>query len=1534
MERGNVKESALPPTLNMPATEKTWRDQLRMHVIFGVTSLVMLLATIWMLWKDHNREWRRWQLADRERAHWTIEAQLAQSHAESQSQSNRLTEELDKVRREKIDPNLIAQFQQTVRNEDDRLTKAGIQEKRADFSRFDAANEALQVAAADSKEAARARADLFKAMNSFVQEAKRRELEVTSKRKFMAADLNAVVSARGIAVGEGRATEELEANIQSLNSQLADLDIVLVASKEYRKSLEAIVTAMQAEENDLQKQVAAIDAEIKRFEDQLDKNRVGFFAGDKGIWRVVPNMEPVARWPILDAFNTGTIKLDQIWLPDMKISYNFSSVARYDRCINCHRAIDKTAPGSAVEPAYPAIPRDQRARTFELATPATKPESNLLEKVYGIRLADRGQVAPDDVTIQVVIPESLAAKAGLEMGDVFTTINGGPIHSASDVEHYLFEIADWGKPQAIEVRRGLDQPFTSHPRLDLYVGSTSPHKRGEMGCTICHDGQGSATDFKWASHTPNDPNQGRDWSLNYGWFENHHWSFPMTPARFIESNCLKCHHEVVELEPSQRFPEPPAPKLVAGYELVRQYGCYGCHEIGGFDGPTKRIGPDLRLEPNYYEVAAQILQDGGLNEAERGWATTLVSQSDDKAARDQLMRAIRQDAALANASRSAEGADTAARPRLSKETHANADALKDVEVPGRFRKVGPSLRHLASKVDFDWLYRWIRHPADFRPTTRMPQFFGNFDHLEKDLKEFKLRDANGEPQDVSDREYTERFENIEIRALTEFLMARSQPFEYLQQPANITEPPSAERGRWLFETRGCLACHSHAEFPGIASNQGPDLSRIAAKFGNERGQRWLYSWLKQPNHYHSRTIMPNVFLEPIGETDAAGALTGRVTDPAADIMTFLLGVPAQWQSEVPTVERGLTAQEAQDLEDLTAVWLTPSFQSKRLAARYAREGIPERIAGTVKVDELVLVGTLTDQNRVERQLEYVARRSISRYGCFGCHEIPGFEGAKPIGTPLASWGRKETSQLAFENIAQFLATHGIDGKQPANAGHGESAGHELDPQKVDGDTGYFLQALLGHQRNGFLWQKLRMPRAYDYQTTVNKRYDERLRMPKFPFTAEQREQVMTFVLGLTNEAPDAKYIYKPDRRQTAIIEGRHVLEKYNCAGCHILDMERWSVAFDPKLFDQPETTKDYPFVRPVVTAEEIKESLQPDRRGLLHAQLYGMPVRDEATGTVRIVDQDSVPLEAEDKSSPPFFQFTLYQQAVVSGAPRVVGGPNLLIPADRDRRGPANGVAYAGLGGDLAKYLYPRVIAEEKKVNPAVVPSEAWGWLPPPLHHEGVKVQTDWLHDFLMDPIELRPATVLRMPNFHMSSEEASKLVNYFAAESGAEFPYEYNSRRRSSQLAQLEDMHPKLFDDAMKIVTDSSFCVKCHSIGDYEVKGAVKTLGPRLDQVYRRLRPEYLRDWVAMPQRILPYTGMPLNIPYDPELPHQGGVGQQLFPGTSTQQLDGVVELLTNFDEYTKRHTGVKALVKEPTTAPGGGTAPPARGGAARGSQ
>ena len=58
-----------------------------------------------------------------------------------------------------------------------------------------------------------------------------------------------------------------------------------------------------------------------------------------------------------------------------------------------------------------------------------------------------------------------------------------------------------------------------------------------------------------------------------------------------------------------------------------------------------------------------------------------------------------------------------------------------------------------------------------------------------------------------------------------------------------------------------------------------------------------------------------------------------------------------------------------------------------------------------------------------------------------------------------------------------------------------------------------------------------------------------------------------------------------------------------------------------------------------------------------------------------------------------------------------------------------------------------------------------------------------WLHDFLLDPYPIRPAVVLRMPKFNMSSAEASKLAGYFAAVDGVDYPYDFDPRNRASRI-------------------------------------------------------------------------------------------------------------------------------------------------------
>ena len=106
-----------------------------------------------------------------------------------------------------------------------------------------------------------------------------------------------------------------------------------------------------------------------------------------------------------------------------------------------------------------------------------------------------------------------------------------------------------------------------------------------------------------------------------------------------------------------------------------------------------------------------------------------------------------------------------------------------------------------------------------------------------------------------------------------------------------------------------------------------------------------------------------------------------------------------------------------DLDDLALDHLKAVFPRKQ-AKKYLKTGIPDSSRGELKGDEVELLGRLDDAGA--SKLLYVGRRTISKYGCCGCHDIPGFEDAKPIGTGLADWGRKGADKLAFEQIGAYL----------------------------------------------------------------------------------------------------------------------------------------------------------------------------------------------------------------------------------------------------------------------------------------------------------------------------------------------------------------------------------------------------------------------------------------------------------------------------------------------------------------------------------
>ena len=1131
--------------------------------------------------------------------------------------------------------------------------------------------------------------------------------------------------------------------------------------------------------------------------------------------------------PLVDALSRP-VSIRQTWLPDLTLDYHFCRVARFDRCTTCHLGMERSEPAC------------QGLQTLQLELPqpaAATDEPRTLQDRLGLELASRGIFDSQAVTVGRVVPRTPAAQAGLWPGDVLAKIAGEPVTDRAQAER-LLEIAN--TPISLEVRRGLPHPYARHPRLDLFVGTDSPHPLPQFGCTVCHEGQGSGTAFAWASHTPNDAAQRQRWQTQHGWFWNRDWEQPMQAKRFVESSCLRCHPAVSDLEASPRFLDPPAPKLLEGYHLVRRLGCFACHEIKGVTESGQRIGPDLRLKPNYHEAAAQLLAVAALDDRQRQSAQQVIATPEDANARHQLVSSL-QAAELP--------ADTR---RLL------ALLATDEVAPGTERKVGPTLRDVGGRLPPEIIERWIAAPSEFRPTSRMPRFFAMHAHLEGR----SLADA-------------QRLEPVELRAVAAYLQAASQPVPLADTPPEVTETPSAERGKRLFIVQGCAACHPHADVPDSASLQGPDLSTLGAKYTTEAGRRWLVSWIRNPARHASRTRMPNTLLEPV-RLDAAKAGTeqSRWSDPAADLAAYLLGrnaLPGSPDSSAIGVPQ---AQEApvpsEDLNELALLHLSKTYPPQ-LAQEYLTQGIPEAMADQLPGDVRELLGPPS----LDKKLRYVGRRTIRRRGCFGCHDIPGFEDAQAVGPALSAWGRKQPSLLGFGQVHEFVKQ---DVKQ-------KTAEETADRQ-------FYVEALQGQRREGFLWQKLRDPRSFDYRAIDTKTFNEQLLMGRFTLSDAEREAIATFVLGLVAEPPTASYVARPSPRQQAIVEGRKVLDRYGCAECHTLGLERWRVAYDPQTFAPPAATAEFDFLRPSVPAASLAASAQTNRSGLGHAELVGMP-RVDAKGNL---------LADEDDDGRPLHFFTLGEPAAIAGQLWPVGGADVPVPAARIQR------RWAPWGGTFARRLFPIVLAEARAAGSSAAELEAWGWVPPALAHEGAAVQPAWLYDYLLRPEPIRPAVALRMPQFRLSPEEARKLVNYFAAVSAVESPYTSTTREETAQGLSGNPQDPQRQEQAMRLLTDrTTYCAKCHQIGDFTPAGEARSvLAPNLDRVGRRLRADYLRRWLANPKSVLPYTAMPVNFP--PEGPP---MGQDLLPGTSQEQLDAVEALLLNYEAYLKRRVSIRKVME-----------------------
>jgi mono/diheme cytochrome c family protein len=360
-----------------------------------------------------------------------------------------------------------------------------------------------------------------------------------------------------------------------------------------------------------------------------------------------------------------------------------------------------------------------------------------------------------------------------------------------------------------------------------------------------------------------------------------------------------------------------AETLNAGRELFRGRGCNGCHRFEGFD-----------REPEYLQTARQQIRQIEIEraESEREMNRTFAKMDDPKTAAEELDRLrIRADQIRVNVNKMNE--------RLEQLDVQAASLMQEV------KKIGPSLKEVRVKLRKEWIPVWIQDPHEFRPTTKMPTF---------------------------------RLTEDERKAIAAFIWQSGVE-------GKVPEPPKGDpgRGKELFETRGCMACHSVGEGSNL---QGGTFAANLSRVGEKANYAYLVRWVHNPRE---RT-RPYCALEKkdIGPEDYAKAGKPFQFDLKNNHCPND-GYTLQVQQMTPMPSLRLTDEEARDIA------------SYLMTLRRANAQYP--------------AAPYLDDASLKAQGQALVRN----YGCAGCHEIAGLEDEGRIGTELTKEGSKPIERLDF-----------------------------------------------------------------------------------------------------------------------------------------------------------------------------------------------------------------------------------------------------------------------------------------------------------------------------------------------------------------------------------------------------------------------------------------------------------------------------------------------------------------------------------------
>jgi mono/diheme cytochrome c family protein len=358
--------------------------------------------------------------------------------------------------------------------------------------------------------------------------------------------------------------------------------------------------------------------------------------------------------------------------------------------------------------------------------------------------------------------------------------------------------------------------------------------------------------------------------------------------------------------------------------------------------------------------------------------------------------------------------------------------------------------------------------------------------------------------------------------------------------SNLEGADVIAQGERLFIELGCHGCHLADGYEDLAKTNGvsvtgPSLRRVSAKIDHA----WLVRWITNPHLVRPRTRMPNFMFTEEQATQIAAYLLANTKDasekwladhpPVAIVnddahvkhgreLMDQLGCRA-CHALAPDEVAGQLGTNKDIAPNLSAIaekadprWIFHWIKNPRGFSEVSRMPslrLSDDEAGAITAYLSTLGAKKPEPDGLEEKLanpDNVAagEKLIRKYGCPGCHDIAGMETEARIGAELSAFGSKTKEELFFGDRTDLEETWDV-----------------------------------------WTFHKLKEPRGYATH------WIEQV-MPQFDLADEDAIALRTFLASRTEAKVPQKYRVARAGEQE-IADGQHLIARYNCTGCHILE---------------------------------------------------------------------------------------------------------------------------------------------------------------------------------------------------------------------------------------------------------------------------------------------------------------------------------------------------------------------------------------------